>query len=130
MSIFSISTIHLRFNNLRVIPQDIDQFYHVDDIFLPHNLIREIPKELFYLNLKLLDISNNKISTLPKDIIKLVNLKRLSINNNKIKYLPKEIFNFKFIYITFDYNVYPDTYRHNRELAERLHILEKSGYIL
>lgn len=49
----------------------------------------------YYINLKELDISKNKIEKLPKNIGDLSNLKKLNISNNEIKKLPKEIENLK-----------------------------------
>ena len=59
---------------------------------LENNKIKEIPKEIQFLtNLQYLYLDNNKIKTIPEEIRFLTNLKYLSLRSNQITEIPKEI---------------------------------------
>ncbi|EIN09397.1 hypothetical protein PUNSTDRAFT_142973 [Punctularia strigosozonata HHB-11173 SS5] len=61
-------------------------------LFLPHNSITMLPKELFELrNLTVLSLHHNSLIKLPPEIAKLVNLRDLNISYNKLEYLPSEL---------------------------------------
>jgi leucine-rich repeat protein SHOC2 len=71
----------------------IRELKNISELELNLNCIVNIPEEISELknNLIRLDLSNNKIEVLPKEIGELTNLKCLNLENNKIKYIPKEI---------------------------------------
>ncbi|WP_420865426.1 leucine-rich repeat domain-containing protein, partial [Leptospira weilii] len=59
---------------------------------LENNELRILPKEIGQLeSLELLDLSNNELRILPKEIGQLRNLKTLHLLNNRLRTLPKEI---------------------------------------
>lgn len=103
---------------LQIISIDIDQFYYVSNVQIANGTVITLPVELFSLNLRYLnlynngikilpkeigncigftdlDISSNKLIILPKEIENCINLERLHIMYNMLKMLPKEIFNLK-----------------------------------
>lgn len=53
--------------------------------------ITEIPSEALGMQLKSLECSGNKISSLPEDWMELVNLKRLYLSRNKLTCIPSSI---------------------------------------
>lgn len=58
---------------------------NISKLDLSNQNLKSIPKEVFALkNLKTLDLSNNNISIIPSDIIKLKRLEILDASNNKI----------------------------------------------
>jgi len=72
--------------------ESIEEIYQMKRLDLFNNQIKEIPKEIGHLhNLQKLDLNVNKIKEIPKEIGQLHNLQRLWLYNNKIKEIPKEI---------------------------------------
>ncbi len=68
----------------------------VKHLNLSNQKLKKIPKEVFeFPNLKTLDLSKNKITELPADIGQLTRLEELIITSNKIEDIPKEIGNLK-----------------------------------
>jgi len=59
---------------------------------LSQNLLTLLPKDLSLgINLKRLNVSDNRIGSISPHIMKLVNLKYLNINRNQLKYIPIEL---------------------------------------
>ncbi len=68
----------------------------VKHLNLSNQKLKKVPKEVFlFPNLKTLDLSGNKIDVLPADIGQLTKLEELTLTKNKIDELPKEIGNLK-----------------------------------
>ena|SRR5687767_1221120 len=68
----------------------------VKHLNLSNQKLKKIPKEVFlFPNLKTLDLSGNKIEAMPADLGLLTKLEELDITKNKIDELPKEIGNLK-----------------------------------
>ena len=66
----------------------------VKHLNLSNQKLKKIPKEVFeFPNLRTLDLSNNKITEIPKEIGQLTKLEELNLTKNKIDELPKEIGN-------------------------------------
>lgn len=64
----------------------------VKHLNLSNQKLKKIPKEVFeFPNLRTLDLSNNKITELPKEIGLLTKLEELNLTKNKIDEMPKEI---------------------------------------
>jgi len=64
----------------------------VEELFLNHQALKEIPKAIFKLNkLKKLDLSFNQITTIPEEIGFLPQLEELNLSNNKLKKHPQKL---------------------------------------
>ena len=83
----------------------LERLTGVTEAWLGYNGIKELPTDLFKLNLTDLHLYNNKISELPTDIFELKNLKFLSIDDNRLTNLPESIIELsKLEVITASYN--------------------------
>ncbi|XP_028654003.1 leucine-rich repeat and calponin homology domain-containing protein 4 isoform X2 [Erpetoichthys calabaricus] len=101
-------------NRLSELPEEVCQFISLESLSLYHNCARSIPEAvcnlqaLTYINisrnqlsslppflcqlpLKVLNASNNKLSTLPNNIETLVNLRQLDVSCNEIQSLPPQL---------------------------------------
>ncbi|XP_039605581.1 DISP complex protein LRCH3-like [Polypterus senegalus] len=101
-------------NRLSELPEEVCQFISLESLSLYHNCARSIPEAvcnlqaLTYINisrnqlsslppflcqlpLKVLNASNNKLSTLPNNIDTLVNLRQLDVSCNEIQSLPPQL---------------------------------------
>jgi Leucine-rich repeat (LRR) protein len=65
------------------------QFRNLKEIEIDNNSFTEFPKELFQLeNLEGINIADNRITTVPRDILKLRKLKNMDISNNLLTEFP------------------------------------------
>lgn len=81
--------------NLTSLPQKIQQYPQLEILVLEGNKLRSLPKDAFanLKNLRLLDLDNNKITQLDKDIFQpLPKLEFLYIAQNRLTNLPEDIF--------------------------------------
>jgi Leucine-rich repeat (LRR) protein len=79
------------FTDLEAALQYKGQVKHLN---LSNQKLKKIPKEVFlFPNLRTLDLSNNKIVVLPAELGQLTKLEELDLTKNKIDELPKEIGN-------------------------------------
>lgn len=64
---------------------------------LPNSNLKEFPKELFLIEgvLRTLDLSGNKLTSVPTAISKFEQLKHLTLMNNRIAFLPDSVGNLK-----------------------------------
>lgn len=113
---------------IQVIPCDVDQYYYVTKILIIHSSISILPIELFNLNLVELDLSNNIIKVLPREIINLTNLEYLNLTYNDLSKLPKEILSLKKIRVLrlINDNKFIETLG---IIINQLKILEDNGFI-
>jgi hypothetical protein len=64
----------------------LEQIYNLKKLELVNNQITIIPKEIgILINLEFLDLSNNRITVIPKEVGNLINLKELNLVNNQIR---------------------------------------------
>ncbi len=86
----NITAIKIHDINLKTIPKEITKLKNLKVLDLTFNKITEIPKEIAELkNLKVLYLSNNQITEIPKEIAELKNLERLDLSYNKINKINK-----------------------------------------
>ncbi|GAG60386.1 unnamed protein product, partial [marine sediment metagenome] len=72
--------------------ENLVELYYTKILDLENNRIKEIPKEIGNLvNLEWLNLDKNQIKEIPKEIGNLVNLNQLSLHINQIEKIPKEI---------------------------------------
>jgi leucine-rich repeat protein SHOC2 len=85
-------------NNLYNIHNDVYQIKNLDVLYLFHNNIDDISKLHELSNLKILDLSFNKIESIPSHLFEnLTKLEYLNLSNNKISLLPENIENCKYL---------------------------------
>lgn len=92
------------YKNIKVIPCDIDQYYHINFITILQTEISVLPVELFNLNLRKLVLCNNFIKILPSEIKYLLNLYSLDLSNNNLSTLPKELFSLNLLNLSLFFN--------------------------
>ena len=75
----------------------VDNSYaeYVTELNLNGNKLKLYQRDCNWKNLEVLNLNDNEISSLPKEIGDLTNLKDLYLGRNKLKMLPKEIGNLK-----------------------------------
>ncbi|MGH1384761.1 MAG: COR domain-containing protein [Kordia sp.] len=107
--------VNLSFNDLRNVPYFIFErpfivkksnkssykslpYEKVRKLNLSNNYIKDLGKELsLFKSLEELDISDNEISSLPRQITQLSKIKFIKLNNNPISYLPEKIASFNLL---------------------------------
>jgi len=78
--------------NNKIVEENINKVTYIDC----HSYwITNINGISIFKNLKILNLSNNQIKKLPKEIKKLENLEEIDLYNNRLQYLPKEIWKLK-----------------------------------
>ncbi|KAB2628016.1 plant intracellular Ras-group-related LRR protein 7-like [Pyrus ussuriensis x Pyrus communis] len=87
----SIRTIDLTNNKIVEIPMDISKLVNLQRLMLAHNLIDRLPINLAKLeSLKVMTLDGNQVTTLPDEYF-LMQLKLLNVSKNKLKSLPESI---------------------------------------
>lgn len=77
---------------LYTFPPAIFELTQLRKLDLSNNAISILPKDIASLqNLWWLDLSNNQISVLPDTFTKLTNLERLNLNSNRLQSIPEDI---------------------------------------
>ena len=74
----------------------VEELLNTKELDLNNNKLTKIPKEIGNLkNLKKLYLSGNQLTEIPKEIGNLKNLQKLDLDYNQLKKIPKEIGNLK-----------------------------------
>lgn len=93
---YPISRLDLSYNILSEIPQNlIDRFanyYCINALIISHNQLQSLPN-LSHVSVEILDVSNNKFTTLPVGRIEHNPLEEFNASNNSISRIPKEYYN-------------------------------------
>ena len=80
------------FNNFIKNYKTISKLKNLKILGLSYNIISNLPKEIGKLpNLKTLELKENNLYSIPKSIVELYNLEKLLLSNNKLTHLPKKI---------------------------------------
>uniref|UniRef100_T1J7G9 Disease resistance R13L4/SHOC-2-like LRR domain-containing protein n=1 Tax=Strigamia maritima TaxID=126957 RepID=T1J7G9_STRMM len=111
-SMTALQTLDLSNNNLSTVPAGVGELIHLTQLYLRHNKLTNLPilkscsqlKELFcghnliaelsqeafepLLNVKILELNDNRINFIPSEIIRLSTLERLDLRNNLLTNLP------------------------------------------
>ena len=90
----TVSTVsHLFFPRLNItsLPESIGQLKSLEVLVLNDNLLTEIPPVIWKLQLKLLDLSGNWLTSLPDAVEQLRSLKFLLLRSNQLVSLPDSI---------------------------------------
>jgi Leucine-rich repeat (LRR) protein len=88
------SKLDLSGQGLTEIPEEIFKYRNLKTLNLRNNEIKLVSKDIGFLkHLKNLNLSNNKITTLGAKFFDLVNLEYLFLNNNKLKSFPVQVVN-------------------------------------
>jgi len=90
-SLPKLNTLDLSGNNFTTFPEKITSLT-ISSLNLSNNKIKSLPdfqkNDEFSKNVNSIDITNNLISSLPKSLMNVINLKRLILTKNKIKSIP------------------------------------------
>lgn len=103
--------------NLNTIPSDICNATNLKMLFVQYTNLKSLPPEIGLTNLNGIDVSFNKLTTLPSEIINLRNLSYFKYTNNNIilSQLPINIQR----YLQFQKNFYADSQNvHNHQIQE------------
>lgn len=120
--------------SIDIIPCNIDQFYYINYIDLSQNLIQNLIQNLLgelmnIVNIRVLLLTTNLITSVPRKINKLVNVTAFSVCNNRLCNLPAVMFDInKTADINIDFNFYPNPITYCSYI-DRLNYLKKNGYI-
>lgn len=87
----ALNELQLQENELSVIPAGISKLHGLTKLSFYKNKIRELPKDLFEMNLKVIDLYYNELEVVPEAIAKLKKLEILYLAHNKIYSLPESI---------------------------------------
>jgi len=83
-----IKKIYLSNNDLGKIPRNICQLSYLEKLYLADCGIETFPEQFSWDNLKILDLSQNRIEKIPTRINRLKNLEELDLGRNQLSYLP------------------------------------------
>ncbi|KAK3276022.1 hypothetical protein CYMTET_15875, partial [Cymbomonas tetramitiformis] len=87
-----IKTLDLSDNEVSILPDFIGDFQSLENLKMPRNSLRHLPKSLGKLrHLKSLDFGNNNIEELGPWIGHLTALRNLNLKDNKLRSIPEEI---------------------------------------
>ena len=81
-------------NALEIIPAEIGLLTHLRTVDLHGNMIHTLGKEGGFsrlLSMHTLDLSNNRLESLPDDFGKLCSLIDLNLSHNRLRWLPESI---------------------------------------
>ncbi|KPP71935.1 volume-regulated anion channel subunit LRRC8C-like [Scleropages formosus] len=86
-------TLRLWHNNILYIPENINKLLFLETLNLSWNKLRTVPISLFYCTrLRHLNLSHNQLTSLPPEIGTLQSLQYLSVASNSLDSLPDELF--------------------------------------
>lgn len=75
-------------NALTTLPQSLFNLPQLEYLNASGNKIRELPKQFACKNLRVLDLSYNKLVSLPADMMRLQHLEKIDLTNNNLTTLP------------------------------------------
>jgi Leucine-rich repeat (LRR) protein len=78
-------------NLLRSVPEDLNRLENLKDLNLSRNLLETIPVGLSHMNLHSLDLSNNRLVSLPIELGCMKQLRYLNLSCNRLPDLPGSI---------------------------------------
>lgn len=91
-SMAGLATLELTNNQLSGIPDSMQELSHLEILYLRHNKLTSIPVLTHCINLKELHLGNNRIIQLTsKDVENIVNVRTLDLRDNKITKIPDDI---------------------------------------
>lgn len=91
-SLTSVKRLELHCNQLRALPSEIGMLKSLSGLDLSTNLLASLPPEIGLLNLRIVDLDNNHLKSLPEEFAALSNLTRLTMAKNKLTTIPSTIF--------------------------------------
>ncbi len=75
----NLKKLNIANNTINELPPDIDRLANLEVLVLSGNTIRELPEGLTRMNLRVLDLSNTRVETLPETFGDLTTLEELSL---------------------------------------------------
>ncbi|MFW9882498.1 MAG: leucine-rich repeat domain-containing protein [Candidatus Thorarchaeota archaeon] len=91
-----LEALNLRWNEISILPNEINTFSHLKNFYFSGNKIKIIPSTLYTMKtIEELDLSSNLIESISPSIKNLKKLRYLELNNNKLSDIPEEVFSLK-----------------------------------
>jgi len=94
-SLDSLEEINLNFNKLNLKRRDIRHLSKVEDVLLAGNGIKSLPDNVGLLHCESLNLSKNKLSSLPKSFAEMKQARYLIFYENEFEAIPEELSGFK-----------------------------------
>ncbi|KRT78958.1 hypothetical protein AMK59_7353 [Oryctes borbonicus] len=87
-----LETLYAQHNDIEDLP-NFEGCEHIQELYFGNNFIKTVPLEFCEdaVNLKILDLRDNKIEELPKEIAMLQHVIRLDLTNNELSSLPNTL---------------------------------------
>ena len=87
-----LTTINLRYKNLKTLPTTLFQCQQLQELYLTRNQLTTLPSEIGQCQqLQGLYLSGNQLTTLPTTLFQCQQLRHLHLNGNQLTTLPSEI---------------------------------------
>lgn len=86
----SLHTLDLSENAITELPAKIEM-NHLHTLIIRSNQLKSFPKDIKVPLLKYLDLSQNQLETIDSTILNISTLERLNLSSNKIKTIPRKI---------------------------------------
>lgn len=87
----SLVDIEIYNNKLQNVPAALFQMKKLTSLRLDYNELTSLPSEIKYNNFDFLSVCNNKLTTIPKEIINCTELRTLDVRNNLLLTFPTEL---------------------------------------
>jgi len=87
-----LATLDVNSNQLVSVPEEMQELSHLEMLYLRHNQLTRLPCLKHCINIKELQLGNNRVEEISlQDIENIPNVKILDLRENKLKSLPEEI---------------------------------------
>ena len=89
----TLNSIIIKNSNIEYIPDEVFELTNLEILDLSHNQLKHIQENIYDLNnsLRIINLYNNKITSLHPSIFKLENIEFINLNMNFIDSLPEEV---------------------------------------
>lgn len=86
-----LEELHLYHNTLKIIPPSIRNLTSLTFLDLRSNQLTSLPRQICFLPIQILLVSNNKLIQLPDDFGKMTELTEFDASSNQLSHLPTRL---------------------------------------